>query len=130
MRLPLKTLSLPLSLFVLLLLAAGCGGSHNAAQPARPTTSAPAASSANVIVIKNFAYQPATLTVAPGSEVTVKNDDTATHTVTADAPHTGAFDTGDVAPGSQATFKAPTTPGTYPYICSIHQFMHGTLIVS
>ena len=80
-----------------------------------------------MIVIKNFAYSPSSLTVAPGSTVTVKNEDTATHTVTATSG--GAFDTGDIQPGGSETFKAPSTPGSYAYICSIHQFMHGTLVV-
>jgi plastocyanin len=26
-------------------------------------------------------------------------------------------------------FKAPTTPGTYPFHCTIHPDMHGSLIV-
>jgi plastocyanin len=34
-----------------------------------------------------------------------------------------------LSPGTSKTFVAPKTSGTYPYICEIHQFMHGTLIV-
>lgn len=81
------------------------------------------------VTITNFAFEPATLTVAAGSTVTVRNDDSATHTLTATGPHAGAFDTGDVAPGGTVTFNAPTSPGRYPYICKIHQFMQGTLVV-
>ncbi len=115
------------------LLVAGCGSStHKSAPSASSATGASGSggSAAAVVVIKNFAYSPATLTVAPGTTVTVKNEDSATHTLTATNPHNGAFNTGDIQPGSSATFKAPTTPGTYPYICLIHQFMHGTLVVS
>lgn len=83
-----------------------------------------------VLVIKNFAFHPSTLTVSPGATITVKNEDSATHTVTAVAPHNNIFNTGDIAGGATATFKAPTTAGTYNYICLIHQFMHGTLTVS
>lgn len=116
-------------------LVAGCGsGGHQAGNRAStdgesaPPGSPPSGSS-SVIVIKNFAYQPSTLDVPAGAEVTVKNEDTAIHTVTAVGPHSGAFGTGDIEPGSTKTFRAPTTPGTYPYICTIHQFMHGTLVV-
>ncbi len=78
------------------------------------------------ITIKNFAFSPSTLTVTAGTRVTVHNDDSATHTVSAVS---GAFNTGDVAPGGTVTFTAPATAGTYPYICMIHQFMHATVIV-
>ena len=46
------------------------------------------------------------------------------------SPLSGAFNTRDVGPGGAATFTAPATAGTYPYICMIHQFMHATLVVS
>ena len=82
----------------------------------------------DTIVIRNFAFEPSTLVVAPGAKVTVRNTDSATHTVTASGS-TKAFDTGDIAAGSVVTFTAPTTAGSYAYICQIHQFMHGTLQV-
>ena len=105
------------------LLLTGCssGSGHSAA----PASSGPAAT--NTIVIKNFAFSPASMTVSPGAKVTVTNDDSVTHTVTATG--TKAFDTGDVAPGKTVTFTAPSADGSYPYICTIHQYMHGTLIV-
>jgi plastocyanin len=84
---------------------------------------------APVISIRSFAFQPSELVVSPGEMVAVHNDDSAAHTVTAAAPHAGIFDTGDISPGSTATFRAPDSPGSYPFICTIHQFMHGTLIV-
>lgn len=82
---------------------------------------------ANTIVIKNFSFS--TLVVSPGAAVAVHNDDTATHTVAAVNPEPGPFNTGDIGPGKTATFRAPTRPGRYTYICMIHQFMHGTLVV-
>jgi plastocyanin len=35
----------------------------------------------------------------------------------------------NIAPGKSVTFTAPTTAGTYSYICQIHQYMNGTLTV-
>lgn len=102
----------------------GCG---SAAKSGTAPTS-PAASG-TTIVIKNFAFQPSDLTVAPGATVTVRNQDTATHTVTSAGSHDRIFDTGDIAGGATATFKAPSAPGSYEYICEIHQFMHGALTV-
>jgi plastocyanin len=68
-----------------------------------------------------------TLTVKPGTKVTVMNTDSVTHTLTADG---GAFDTGDILPGTSTTFTAPATAGSYGYHCSIHLFMKATLVVS
>ncbi|MBS2539946.1 cupredoxin domain-containing protein, partial [Catenulispora sp. NF23] len=87
---------------------------------------APTTAAAAQITIDNFAFSPANLTVHPGQSVTVVNHDSVTHTLTAAG---GKFDTGDINPGKSATFTAPATPGSYPYVCSIHASMHGTLTV-
>jgi plastocyanin len=58
--------------------------------------------------------------------VTVTNEDSIAHTATSDDGH--SFDTGNVDPGSSATLSV-SKPGSYPYHCSIHSFMHGTLVV-
>ena len=78
------------------------------------------------ITIKNFMFSPMSLTVAPGATVKVTNKDSATHTLTA---NDNAFNTGDITQNQTKTFKAPMKPGTYSYICGIHQYMMGTLIV-
>ncbi|MGH9064074.1 MAG: cupredoxin domain-containing protein [Acidimicrobiales bacterium] len=85
--------------------------------------------SSTTIVIQAYHYLTCPDTVGPGATITVKNTDTVTHTVTAVGAHKGAFDTGFISGGSSKTFKAPTTPGAYEYICTLHPFMHGTLIV-
>lgn len=89
-------------------------------------TSAISTNLQNTVVIKNFAYGPATMTVAPGTKITVVNQDRAPHTVTA---VNKSFDTGTIAGGQRGEMTAPTTPGTYPYICAMHPSMTGTLIV-
>lgn len=118
---------------------AACGGSSSSSSTtASPATGASTAVSstaatpaaAATLTIESFAFHPASLTVAPGATVTVHNADKSTHTVTASGASKGAFDTGDISPGATATFSAPTKPGSYTYICNIHQFMMGTLIVS
>jgi plastocyanin len=96
--------------------AGGGGGSGPVADPATPDT----------IVIKDFAFVPASLTVAPGTKITVINQDQAPHTVTA---NTKSFDTGTIVGGQRGEITAPTRPGNYPYICTIHQYMTGTLVV-
>ena len=81
---------------------------------------------ANTVVIKNFAFGPATMTVAPGTKITVVNQDKAPHTITA---VNKSFDTGTILGGHSGVLTAPSTPGTYPYICTMHPSMTGTLIV-
>jgi plastocyanin len=58
--------------------------------------------------------------------VKVTNKDSASHTLTA---NDNAFNTGDITQNRTKTFKAPMKPGTYSYICNIHQYMMGTIIV-
>ncbi|MGD3108159.1 cupredoxin domain-containing protein [Streptomyces sp. YGL11-2] len=116
-----------------LCLAALTGCTHTGGGPSpSPSASAPSASAPGNartrIVIKDFVYRPATLTVRPGTKITVVNEDSAPHTVTA----TGAgkpFDTGNLAQGQSAVITAPTKPGSYPYICTVHPYMKGTLTV-
>jgi plastocyanin len=59
--------------------------------------------------------------------VTVTNHDSVAHTLTSKS---GGFDTGDIQAGQSKTFTAPNRAGSYPYICTIHQYMTGTLTVS
>jgi plastocyanin len=117
-----RAVSLLVALLTVGLLVAGCGSSSGGGGSA--TNTAPAAP--NTITINNFAFSPSTLTVSPGAKVTVKNADSATHTLTASDK---SFDTGSIATGASKIFTAPTKPGTYSYICTIHQFMQGTLTV-
>ncbi|WP_329171980.1 cupredoxin domain-containing protein [Streptomyces sp. NBC_01477] len=107
--------------------SSGNGGSGSTASASAPASSSAAGGGADRIGIKNFAFGPATLTVKPGAVVTVTNNDSTTHTVTATAAK--AFDTGDIAPGATKTFTAPAKAGSYPYMCAIHPFMAGTLTV-
>jgi plastocyanin len=120
------------TLFGAALVLAACSSSGSSTSTT-PTTAAPSggassgATGAHTITIKNFAFAPSTVTVAPGATVTVTNKDQVAHTITSSK---GGFDTGDIASGQSKTFTAPNTPGSYSYICSIHQYMTGTLVVS
>ncbi|HEX3540233.1 MAG TPA: plastocyanin/azurin family copper-binding protein [Acidimicrobiales bacterium] len=73
----------------------------------------------------NFAFDPAALTVKAGTKVTWTNNDIVAHTVTfTDVANSPVLNRGDTF---SRTF---TSPGTYSYICSIHPFMHGTVVVT
>lgn len=118
-----------LSAVGLLLALTGCSDSDSGGSGSTATASPPASSPGGAarIDIRNFAFNPASISVRAGATVTVTNDDTTTHTVTASGAKT--FDTGDIAPGRTVTFTAPAKAGSYPYICTIHPFMKGTLTV-
>jgi len=57
---------------------------------------------------------------------TVTNKDSVTHTLTATG---GRFNTGDISGGQTKTFTPRMKVGTYHYICNIHQYMTGTIVV-
>jgi plastocyanin len=112
---------------VLALLVAGCGGGGDDNSSGGSThASAPGGTSSNTVTIDNFKFTPSTLTVAHGKRVTVTNNDSTAHTATAD--NGSSFDTGDIDPGSSKTINV-SKAGRYAYHCSIHPFMHGTLVV-
>ena len=77
------------------------------------------------ITIANMSYgQP--ITVSPGAQITIKNDDSVEHSVTSDAADKFSV---DVDGNEEGTLTAPTEPGEYAYHCKYHPSMHGTLIV-
>lgn len=69
-------------------------------------------------------FSPETLTVAPGTTVTFRNDDGSNHFVRfADGPVSGRLKHHAVY---TRTFAAP---GEYRYACTIHPQMTGTIVV-
>jgi plastocyanin len=113
------------------LLLAGCGGgsgsaSGASAKPSGSSSQTTSAGASTAVKISNFKFSPASLTVKQGAGVTVTNEDSAAHTATADDGH--SFDTGDLSQGATQTISV-SKPGSYPYHCTIHPFMHGTLVV-
>ncbi|MGH3856778.1 MAG: cupredoxin domain-containing protein [Pseudonocardiaceae bacterium] len=92
-----------------------------------PVASAPAAPVAtNAVAIQNFAFSPATVTIKAGTTVTWTNRDQDAHTVSAmsGAFHSAALNTG------QSYSHTFTTPGRFDYLCTIHPFMLGTVVVT
>lgn len=87
-----------------------------------------AATSAGTIAIKNYAFAPASTTVAAGTTVTWVNEDSVPHTVTTKSGP-ASFDSGQIASGASYSviFK---TAGTYSYYCIDHPQMVGTVTVT
>jgi plastocyanin len=77
------------------------------------------------VTIKDFEFDPATVTVKLGDDVMWTNDGPSIHTVTADD---GSFDSGDLDAGKTYVHTF-TMLGTFDYHCSIHPFMKGQVVV-
>ena len=145
----LRTLGLPLVLVALV----GCSGATPSASPAAsvppasaaaaspsPAASPPAATSPSAaaspsaaggggstlaVTIRDFSFNPASIDAKVGETVTWTHNGEAPHTVTFD----DGEDSGSLANGDDysRTFDAA---GSFPYKCSVHPAMTGTVEVS
>lgn len=79
----------------------------------------------NEVWIQNMAFNPSSITVPVNTTVKWTNKDGTAHTVTST---TGAFDSGSISGGSTYSHQFTAT-GTYPYKCTIHSSMNGTVVV-
>ncbi|MEU5693308.1 plastocyanin/azurin family copper-binding protein [Actinosynnema sp. NPDC020468] len=107
------------------LLLTGCSATTTTA-PTTSTAASPSVATGDVTVeIVNFSFTPRQVTVAVGTTVTWKFTDTAKHNVTASDR---SFASGDLAGG--ATFRHTfDKAGDFSYLCTIHQYMTGTVTV-
>jgi amicyanin len=96
--------------------------------PAAGGAAAGAPVATTAVAIENFAFSPATITVQVGTTVTWTNKDSDPHTVTAKSGG-AALDSPTLNQGDsyQYTF---TKAGQYTYLCTIHPFMLGTVMVT
>jgi plastocyanin len=85
----------------------------------------PAQGAVHTVVIENMQFNPAELQVHPGERIVWVNKDLFPHTATA-AAH--AFDSGSIAANSSWTYVAGKA-GEYPYGCTFHPTMKGTIKV-
>jgi plastocyanin len=119
-RLPLVVL--PLLLGAVLALTA-CGSQSEGASG---TAGSGSSTSPPTVTIKNFKFEPKTLRVKVGTKVTFITEDDTTHTATSSEGST--FDSKRL-PTNQSYTVTFTTVGTYKYMCDIHQYMTGSIVV-
>lgn len=110
---------------------------------ASSTNTSGGSSSNNTVLILNYAYVPADLSVPVGTTVTWINQDSVGHTVTEGNPNSpkaanlrifdssGEAVTGKVAlmGGGESWSYTFTTQGTYEYYCIVHPYMIGHITV-
>jgi plastocyanin len=79
----------------------------------------------DAVSIEDFSFEPQTIEVVAGTEVTWANGDDFAHTVTA---RDDSFASGDIDSGAGFS-QAFEDAGEYEYFCSIHNSMTGTVVV-
>jgi plastocyanin len=105
------------ALAVLALVLAACGAGASADESPVATTS--------VDLPQSYRFAPAAVVVEAGSTVTWTNHDNFTHNVTFEGSAPLAM-----APGESVSHTF-TTPGLYPYVCSLHpNDMKGSVLVT
>ena len=94
---------------------AGCGGAAETVNPVATT---------EVAMVRSYRFEPGTIEVAPGAEVTWRNEDNFTHTVQVEGGEDHR-----VAPGETVSLRFDE-PGTYAYVCTLHRKdMDGEIVV-
>jgi plastocyanin len=117
---------------VAVLALAGCGKDDKGDKEAKPPPSSaqgsvPLSGDAPVQII-NFEFKPQKVVVTPGTKVTWTNGDTTIHDIKDTSPL--------ATPASKEMSKGDTfsityaQPGSYSYICGIHQYMTGSVEVA
>lgn len=107
---------------------AACGGTSS---PSAPTTPSTPANGTGVSIVNgasgltNTAFNPNPINVTVGGTVTWTNDDSTSHTSSADD---GSWNSGNIAPKAQFSRTFPTA-GTFTYHCAIHPGMVGSVKV-
>lgn len=123
------------------LLVAGpvaCGGGDGANGAAEEAGGSPSATATTEVAgeedgsgvpgeveIVDFDFSPGEITVPVGTTVTWRNADEAIHSV---ADRALGVESEDLAQGG-AFEHTYTEPGTFPYVCGIHNYMEGTVVV-
>jgi plastocyanin len=114
----LVTLAAVVVLSALVVVSAAGAQKHPTAQAQKHST--------RTVVIKNFSFKPAHITIKRGMKVRWINRDTTTHTATANNGR--SFDSGRLRPGERYTHTFKSA-GKKPYHCKIHPDMRGSVLV-
>jgi plastocyanin len=110
---------------------AACSGSYTNPSPTTPSPT-PAPDGSTTVTISGGAASLTTsafganpLTVSAGTTISWLNDDSTTHTSTADG---GQWSSGSIPPGGRFNFTFASA-GRFTYHCQIHPNMTGTIVV-
>ena len=117
------------------LVLAACSSSGSSPSAAAPSAAGPQSSAAAcaeatggggvAVSIKDFSFEPGAISAKAGDVITFTNAGAVAHNATLDA---GGCATPNVQPGSSDGLRI-TVAGTYPFHCTIHPDMKGTITV-
>jgi plastocyanin len=79
------------------------------------------------VTMQNRAFTPTAIKVAAGATVTWTNSDAESHNVTFDGAAVPA--SGNIVAGANKALAMPAVAGTYPYHCTLHAGMNGSVVV-
>ncbi|HEY9900373.1 MAG TPA: cupredoxin family copper-binding protein [Pantanalinema sp.] len=80
------------------------------------------------VTVRDFAFRPASVEIPRGGTVTWRFEDATAHNAKSTADSAFAWDSG--LHRSEQTFSQRfDTAGTFPYVCTPHPFMRGTVTV-
>ena len=79
-----------------------------------------------MVLIQNFSFKPAHITIKRGTRVRWINRDSTAHTATANKKR--SFDSGRLGKGQSYTHTFKSA-GNKKYFCEIHPFMRGSVVV-
>jgi plastocyanin len=122
-----------LGAFALVVAACSAGGSGSSAgapsaagpQPSAATCTEETGTGTVTASIMDFKFEPAAITAKAGDLITFTNSGAVGHNATLDS---GGCATKTVQPGSSDGLRI-TVAGTYPFHCTIHPDMKGTITV-
>lgn len=111
--------------------ASGQGSSQDPSSSQAPTSSPdPSTQTADnspmVVNIESFGFDPADISIAPGTTVTWTNMDSNPHTVTLDD---GSLDSEELQPGDSYSIDFGDEPGTWTYHSTLDPDMTGSVTV-
>ena len=101
---------------------AGCGGGDDKKADGGPHAGPGA------VKIANFAFNPQTVVVKPGTTVTWTNADSSIHDIKDTSPLATPV-SNSLGKGDKFTITY-AQPGTYSYVCGIHPYMTGSVEVA
>lgn len=114
------TKALPATVVVLALTCAACGGGGGS-----DCTSENATKLTRTLMMKDHRFSPNCFSVDSGSTISVANRDSTAHNFTVRGTDVAVGLLG----GKSGEVTAPA-PGKYDFVCTIHQGMKGTMIVT
>lgn len=106
----------------------GDSNSPSGSTPAAPEAMTSQQQAANEVIIKDFDFSPAKLTVKKGTTVTWTNRDSARHDITPNNP-TEMFEASRLLAKGESYSVTFDTPGSYEYYCSPHPYMKAVIEV-